>query len=131
MCDSIENYYIINLDLLGDIQVAANEPTSNESDPNQRASTDERACSKPFILKYSDQYPDREAGRSLHQGDTSDHQYSAAIDGGDNIWAPFLSKTDWEVAKWAKLRGAGSTAFSDLLKVEGVSLKGCVMLFFI
>ncbi|KAJ7602632.1 hypothetical protein B0H17DRAFT_1342294 [Mycena rosella] len=27
---------------------------------------------------------------------------------------------DWEVARWAKLRGAGSTAFSDLLNVEGV-----------
>ncbi|KAH7872867.1 uncharacterized protein C8R40DRAFT_1150820 [Lentinula edodes] len=27
---------------------------------------------------------------------------------------------DWEVAKWAKTRGTGSTAFSDLLAVDGV-----------
>ncbi|KAJ3797272.1 hypothetical protein GGU11DRAFT_816582 [Lentinula aff. detonsa] len=28
---------------------------------------------------------------------------------------------DWELAHWAKLRGAGSTAFSDLLAIDGVS----------
>ncbi|KAJ3769430.1 hypothetical protein FB446DRAFT_812086 [Lentinula raphanica] len=36
------------------------------------------------------------------------------------MWAPFTSKMDWELAHWAKLRGAGSTAFSDLLAIEGV-----------
>ncbi|KAJ3998021.1 hypothetical protein F5050DRAFT_1798690 [Lentinula boryana] len=35
-----------------------------------------------------------------------------------NIWAPFVSKMDWELAHWAKLRGAGSTAFSDLLAID-------------
>ncbi|KAF9497626.1 hypothetical protein BDN71DRAFT_1541395 [Pleurotus eryngii] len=35
-----------------------------------------------------------------------------------NPWAPFTSKVDWEVARWAKLQGSGSTAFSDLLGVE-------------
>jgi len=38
----------------------------------------------------------------------------------DNIWEPFKSKLDWEVAQWAKLRGPGSTAFSELLALEGV-----------
>ncbi|KAJ3752644.1 hypothetical protein EV360DRAFT_54847 [Lentinula raphanica] len=38
-----------------------------------------------------------------------------------NRWAPFISRMDWEVARWAKLRGSGSTAFSDLLAIEGVS----------
>ncbi|KAJ6554870.1 hypothetical protein B0H19DRAFT_1072211 [Mycena capillaripes] len=28
---------------------------------------------------------------------------------------------DWEVARWVKLRGSGSTAFTDLLKIEGVA----------
>ncbi|KAJ7137196.1 hypothetical protein C8R44DRAFT_828619 [Mycena epipterygia] len=37
-----------------------------------------------------------------------------------NPYAPFNSKMDWEVARWAKLRGSGSTAFTDLLNVEGV-----------
>jgi hypothetical protein len=39
----------------------------------------------------------------------------------NNIYAPFKSKMDWEIAKWAKLRGPGSTAFSDLLAINGVS----------
>ncbi|EPQ54137.1 hypothetical protein GLOTRDRAFT_44196 [Gloeophyllum trabeum ATCC 11539] len=38
----------------------------------------------------------------------------------DDIWAPFVSKLDWEVARWAKLRGPGSTALTELLKIEGV-----------
>ncbi|KAF8220705.1 hypothetical protein L208DRAFT_1188589, partial [Tricholoma matsutake] len=46
--------------------------------------------------------------------------YSAAINGLANPWAPFSSRIDWEIAKWAKLCGAGSTAFSDLLAIEGV-----------
>ncbi|KAG2362202.1 hypothetical protein BDR07DRAFT_1451275 [Suillus spraguei] len=38
----------------------------------------------------------------------------------DNVWAPFVSCIDYEVAKWAKLCGSGSTAFSELLAVEGL-----------
>jgi hypothetical protein len=39
-----------------------------------------------------------------------------------NIWAPFISKMDWEVARWAKLHGPGSTAVSELLSIENVSV---------
>ncbi|KAJ7845718.1 hypothetical protein B0H14DRAFT_2357953, partial [Mycena olivaceomarginata] len=35
-------------------------------------------------------------------------------------WAPFKSRIDWAVARWAKLRGSTSTAFSDLLAIEGL-----------
>ncbi|KAI1781898.1 hypothetical protein LXA43DRAFT_907374 [Ganoderma leucocontextum] len=38
-----------------------------------------------------------------------------------NPYAPFASRRDWEIAKWAKTRGPGSTAFSDLLAIEGVA----------
>ena len=39
---------------------------------------------------------------------------------------------DWEIAKLAKLWGTGSTAFSDLLAIEGVSnYCGSVVLFLI
>ncbi|KAF8833373.1 hypothetical protein BDN67DRAFT_992852 [Paxillus ammoniavirescens] len=38
----------------------------------------------------------------------------------ENIWVPFESKLDFDMAVWAKLRGAGSTAFSDLLAVDEV-----------
>ena len=38
-----------------------------------------------------------------------------------NPYAPFTCRRDWEVARWAKMRGPGSTAFSDLLAIESVS----------
>lgn len=38
-----------------------------------------------------------------------------------NIYAPFSCKMDWEIARWAKLRGPSSTAFTDLMSIEGVS----------
>lgn len=47
--------------------------------------------------------------------------YAQTVDKSQtNPWAPFASQVDWEVARWAKLRGSGSTAFSDLLAIEGV-----------
>lgn len=35
-------------------------------------------------------------------------------------YAPFPSRLDWEVARWAKLRGPTSTAVSELLNIGGV-----------
>ncbi|KAH9830938.1 uncharacterized protein C8Q71DRAFT_883208 [Rhodofomes roseus] len=37
-----------------------------------------------------------------------------------NPYAPFASRLDWEMARWAKLRGSGSTAFSNLLAIPEV-----------
>ncbi|KAF8342437.1 hypothetical protein F5887DRAFT_1283804 [Amanita rubescens] len=38
---------------------------------------------------------------------------------GDSVYAPFASKLDWEVARWAKLRGPSSSALDELFKIEG------------
>ncbi|KAG2153819.1 hypothetical protein DEU56DRAFT_725961 [Suillus clintonianus] len=38
-----------------------------------------------------------------------------------NVYAPFTSQMDWDIAKWAKLHGTGSTAFTDLLAIDGLS----------
>ncbi len=40
--------------------------------------------------------------------------------GTNNPFAPFSSRMEWEIARWAKLRGPGSTAFSELMSIEGV-----------
>lgn len=37
-----------------------------------------------------------------------------------NPYTPFASRMDWEIARWAKLRGSGSTAFTDLLAIPEV-----------
>ncbi|KAG2352799.1 hypothetical protein BDR07DRAFT_1475000 [Suillus spraguei] len=52
----------------------------------------------------------------------SNATYHAQLDdsSADNIYAPFASKLDWDMARWAKLRGSISTAFSELVSIEGI-----------
>ena len=71
-----------------------------------------------------EKYPDSRAGAPVsHDRIASRNEsYAQAVNNVHNPWAPFLSQMDWEVAQWAKLRGPGSTAMSDLLKVDGVSI---------
>ena len=76
---------------------------------------------KPAVrIQYNDKYTSAQAGQPLMHQESRDHVYGAALGGGDNPWAPFNSKEDWEIARWVKLRGAGSTAFSELLAIDGV-----------
>jgi hypothetical protein len=85
-----------------------------------RKAAEDRFHHKPIVVKY----PGNLAGKpiSTTRNPTSEKAYESALKDGtsSNPYAPFTSKMDWEVAKWAKLRGAGSTAFSDLLNIEGV-----------
>jgi hypothetical protein len=72
-------------------------------------------------LLYTDKYPSSLAGKALSREESRDFIYDASLGGGHNPWAPFRSKKDWEIARWAKFRGVGSTAFSDILAIDGVS----------
>ncbi|KAJ3525552.1 hypothetical protein NMY22_g10528 [Coprinellus aureogranulatus] len=83
----------------------------------QRATARAPAVRKP----YSTMYPSKKPGQPLEFRDTTDARYSKAVDSISGLWAPFNSRMDWEIAKWAKLRGPGSTAFSDLLAIPGVA----------
>jgi hypothetical protein len=50
--------------------------------------------------------------------------YSHALGVEDDTpdeWAPFSTQVEWELARWAKIRGPSSTAMSELLKIDGVS----------
>ncbi|KXN83336.1 hypothetical protein AN958_01554, partial [Leucoagaricus sp. SymC.cos] len=53
--------------------------------------------------------------------------YASSVHGSSqttsNLWAPFASKMDWKVARWAKLHRSGSTAVSELLSIEGLQDK--------
>ncbi|KAJ7847290.1 hypothetical protein B0H13DRAFT_2406447 [Mycena leptocephala] len=73
---------------------------------------------KPVIEKF----PGGHVGQPMSNESiaSAEQQYSDKLGATGNIYAPFGSKMDWEVARWAKLRGSGSTAFTDLLKIEGV-----------
>ncbi|KAJ7805230.1 hypothetical protein B0H14DRAFT_3091624 [Mycena olivaceomarginata] len=73
----------------------------------------------PIVVKY----PGR-AGEpiSMTGGAASEQAYLGSLhdSAASSPYAPFTSKMDWEIARWAKLRGSGSTAFNDLLAIEGV-----------
>ncbi|KAG1847789.1 hypothetical protein C8R48DRAFT_615382 [Suillus tomentosus] len=68
-------------------------------------------------------YPDAHAGVPITGQPAHDSNTTYGIDAGNsnNIYAPFTSQIDWDVAKWAKLRSPSSTAFTDLLAIDGVS----------
>ncbi|KAF8995953.1 hypothetical protein BDQ17DRAFT_1330296 [Cyathus striatus] len=50
------------------------------------------------------------------QADHEDHNVASSL----NPWAPFNSRINWEVAKWTKCQGPSSTAFSELLSIDGL-----------
>lgn len=47
-------------------------------------------------------------------------EYTNEIGVSDNPYRPFSSKIEWEIARWAKIRGPSSTAFTELMNIEGV-----------
>ncbi|KAI0263871.1 hypothetical protein BC834DRAFT_1042725 [Gloeopeniophorella convolvens] len=64
------------------------------------------------------------AGAPMQQQELSQYeelrkQFDATSPG--NIYAPFASEMDWEIARWAKQRGPSSRALTDLLAIPGVS----------
>jgi hypothetical protein len=44
-----------------------------------------------------------------------------------SIWAPFRSQCDWEIARWAKLRGSTSSAVTELLAIPGVRVSDILL----
>jgi len=75
------------------------------------------------IIRYSSTYPHSRAGAIVSCAYQSvDDHYSGGLGSHRNSWAPFTSAIDWKVANWAKMRGPGSTAFSELLAISGVSI---------
>ena len=101
-------------------------PAEGKRDPNDstpamrlRGGFEEPLKSKPYIVKFAGR-----AGAVYSENDQDDnHRYLGAIgiQSNPNPYAPFASKMDWEIARWAKLRGPGSTAFTELMSIEGVS----------
>ncbi|KAJ7125736.1 hypothetical protein C8R46DRAFT_927583 [Mycena filopes] len=89
-----------------------------------RKAAEDRFHHKPIVVKFTDKFPGSAAGRPMSStvSQTSEETYKSSLGSSNetNPYAPFNSKMDWEVAKWAKLRGSGSTAFTDLLHIDGV-----------
>ncbi|KAJ7715882.1 hypothetical protein B0H16DRAFT_1804709 [Mycena metata] len=89
-----------------------------------RKAAEDRFHHKPIVVKFTDKYPQSAAGKPMSSvvSKTSEEAYKLLLGTttDTNPYMPFNSKMDWEVTKWAKLRGSGSTAFTDLLHIDGV-----------
>lgn len=76
-------------------------------------------------IRYSQKHRKSRAGSVISESHNSDSRYASDVrDKGNaeqNPWAPFASQMDWDIARWAKLRGIGSTDLTELLAIEGVS----------
>jgi hypothetical protein len=75
---------------------------------------------RPFVKKYPGGY----AGMAHSIGKTTENQNYGAKMGERsqaNPYAPFASSLEWQIAKWAKLRGPSSSAFTELIAIDGVS----------
>jgi hypothetical protein len=73
---------------------------------------------KPHVVKFSK----GKAGAVYSQdGVDLNTEYTNTIGVSDNPYRPFSSKIEWEIARWAKTRGPSSTAFTELMNIEGVS----------
>ncbi|KAI8985007.1 hypothetical protein BD414DRAFT_547770 [Trametes punicea] len=95
----------------------------SDSDDDEDDALAPSASSKTFIVRF----PGVLAGAPVVNMETTSRaywQYQDELDGHSapsNAYYPFVSKTDWEVARWAKMRGPGSTSFSELLTIQGVA----------
>ena len=95
----------------------------------QRTAIEESVKRKTYVVPY----PSKHAGAALRRGSIPEaaatastyNAYGAAVDASarGNPYAPFASKLDWEIARWGKLRGPGSTAFTEFLEIEEVSVE--------
>ena len=83
---------------------------------------------KTFVVRF----PSHRAGAAMpsvgesdvHTGLGANKTYHAQLQptDADNPYHPFANRLDWQVARWAKMCGPGSTAFSELLSIEEVRL---------
>ena len=92
-------------------------PTSGASRMQGGAKTELKK--KPYVVKFNK----GKAGATYTNPDCVDQNtaYSSQIGNQENPFNLFHSKVEWEFALWAKTRGPSSTAFTELMSIEGVS----------
>ena len=86
----------------------------------ERFSIEQRLRQKIHVKKYG-----KRAGAIMDAEEVEKFGFASYMN-SDNIYAPFASDIDWDVAKWVKLRGPSSTAATELLEIPEV----CYLHFF-
>ena len=86
-----------------------------------RGGAEEVLQKRPFVVKFT---KGRAGAIYVNQhvdGDNLNASYTREVADAENLYSPFSSKLEWEIAHWAKMRGPSSTAFNELMEIEGVS----------
>jgi hypothetical protein len=78
-------------------------------------------ANRPEIEEFGNQNAGAVYAR-VHQNGNQDYCQSISSTESPNPYAPFSSRLDWEIGRWAKMRGPGSNSLTELLRIEGVSL---------
>ena len=117
-------------DIDNDLEEEASEladETAPSGTSNIRAAqkrTQEQLRAKTYVVRFPDPHA---ASPSSAKGSSAYQNYQAAVDPeGENPYHPFTTRLDWEIAHWAKMRGPGSTALTELLAIKEVSLRRCI-----
>ncbi|KAG6808332.1 hypothetical protein H0H92_004461, partial [Tricholoma furcatifolium] len=97
----------------------ADEMDTDDSPGQDRIFAEDGLRKLPVVIPF----PGGTAGAPILSTDpleNGEQSYQARLGDSRNPYAPFVSRIDWEVAKWAKTRGPGSTSFTELLSIDGV-----------
>ncbi|KAI1788558.1 hypothetical protein LXA43DRAFT_1063534 [Ganoderma leucocontextum] len=97
-------------------------PNANE-EPLDGPNTQDAQCNAADHLHtktYVSHFPGVHAGAPISQQceDPFYDGYKQSRANSKNPYHPFISRIDWLVARWAKMRGPGSTAVMELLQIE-------------
>jgi hypothetical protein len=96
------------------------EASGNETQPAMRlrGGAEVKLKNKPYAVRFTK----GKAGATFTNHDYTDENtlYTSQMGNPDNPFSPFSSKLEWEIAHWAKTRGPSSTAFTELISIEGV-----------
>ncbi|KAI0764455.1 hypothetical protein BC629DRAFT_1541305 [Irpex lacteus] len=105
---------------LRQLDVDVEEDEEDEADAEVEMSYGGEAVEESLRQKiFIESFPGNTAGTPVPGAEVQGAMRPAEVVQGDP-YSPFASQMDWQIARWAKLRGQGSTAMSELLGVPGL-----------
>ena len=103
---------------LNDDEGPVNTAVNTARPSRLRGGAEETLQKRPFVVKFQKGH----AGAIYNQEAQNENgRYEEAVGDPENPYAPFRSQLEWGIARWAKLRGSSSTAFTELMSIDGVS----------
>jgi hypothetical protein len=126
--DSLLSYgsYLLPDDSKRDEAVNAGDSTTEPIVPASRlrGGAEEVLQKRPFVVKFTKGRAGAVYANQPVDEDNMNASYTLNVANAENssLYHPFSSKLEWEIAHWAKMRGPSSTAFNELIEIEGVSI---------